>query len=323
MKMIDLHCDTIIKLLFNKEKGMLLKNDFHVDINKLEEANSFVQFFAIFAHPNFCLKDGVNATNQHELVIEMHERFLEELEYSKNKIGLVRNFEDIALNENNNTLSALLTIEGADSINGKIERIQEYYDMGIRLITLTWNFVNSLGYPNLPSENMNKGLTDFGIKAIKKMNELGIIIDVSHLSDGGFWDVVKYSSKPFVASHSNSRHLSPHHRNLTDEMILAIANAKGVIGINYCPAFLTDDLESKEMTILDLVKHINYIKKVGGIDCISLGSDFDGISGKLEIENVGQSEKLLNVLKSHGYTREEIAKIWYKNALRVMENVLN
>ncbi|XMB68042.1 dipeptidase [Mycoplasmatota bacterium zrk1] len=322
MKMIDLHCDTILKLLFNKEKGILNKNDFHVDLNKLKESNSYLQTFAIFASPEFCEREDVKANNQHELVLEMYDRFMEEVEIHKDEIAIVKEFSDISRNSKDSKISGLLAIEGAGSVDGKLERFQEYYDMGVRLITITWNYVNSLGYPNVPKENMSKGLTDFGIKAIAKMNELGMIIDVSHLSDAGFWDVVKYSTKPFVASHSNARSIGHHVRNLTDDMIKALSLKGGVTGINFCSAFLTEDTKSKEMYVRDLVKNIKHIKEVGGIDCIALGTDFDGIDGILEIRNISEMDKLISALKDEGFTKEEIEKIWYKNALRVLKDIL-
>ncbi len=322
MKMIDLHCDTIMGLLFDKKEGLLKKNNLHVDLEKLKKSDSLLQTFAMFAPPMMCEKEGVEATNQHELVHEMYNRFMQEVEISKDQMTVVKEYADIEKLGTSGKIGALLAIEGAGSVDGKIERIQEYYDMGIRLITITWNYVNSLGFPNVPEENMEKGLTEFGIEVVQKMNELGMIIDVSHLSDAGFWDVVKHSSKPFVASHSNARVLGPHVRNLTDDMIKAVAENGGVTGINFCSAFLTEDTKSEFMYVKDLVKHIKYIKEVGGIDCIALGTDFDGIGGTLEIENISQMDKLIDALKIEGFTEEEIEKIWYKNALRVMKEVL-
>ncbi|XMB86199.1 dipeptidase [Mycoplasmatota bacterium WC44] len=317
--MIDLHCDTIMKLFFNKESS-LKENNYHVDINKLRKSNSFLQCFAIFAPHTYLDKEGVTATNEYELVTQMADRFFEELEGNKEDILLVRNFSDINNNKKSGKISALLTIEGAGSIDS-LERINEYYDMGVRLITLTWNFVNCIGYPNVDGHN-DKGLTEFGLKAVKRMNELGIIVDVSHLSDGGFWDVVNHSTKPFVASHSNARAICPHDRNLTDDMIKALARKDGVIGVNFYPKFITNDLETNEMRVRDLVTQIKYIKDIGGIDCIALGTDFDGMAGDLEIYDIGEMDKLKIALKEDGFTFEEIEKIWYKNALRVMQETL-
>lgn len=319
--MIDLHCDTLLKLLFNKEKGILKKNDFHVDIKKLRKSDSILQCFAMFPGLMLLEREEIEAKSQQDLILQMIDRFYEELEANKDDIAIVRNFSDIEKNLQDGKISALLTIEGAGSIESKLERIDEYYEMGVRLITFTWNYVNCLGYPNVNGHN-DKGLTEFGIQALKKMNDLGIVIDVSHLSDAGFWDVVKYSSKPFVASHSNARSIGPHNRNLTDEMIKALAEKGGVMGINFCTAFLTEDVDAKVMKVKDLVTQIKYIKQVGGIDCIALGTDFDGIGGDLEINDIGEMSKLKNALIEEGFTTEEIDKIWVKNSLRVLKSVL-
>jgi len=320
MKMIDLHCDTIAKLLFDK-KANLKDNEYQVDIKKLKAAESSVQFFALFAPPMFCEKEGVKANNQHELVLEMYDVFKREIDYNDD-ISFAKSYEDIINNEKANKISAFLTIEGMGSLESKLDRVKEYYDMGFRLFTLTWNYINSVGYPNVPDENMSKGLTDFGIKVVKKMNELGILIDVSHLSDQGFWDVIKYSNKPIVASHSNARALGHHVRNLTDDMLIALKENGGITGINFCSAFLTEDTMSKEMYVYQLVDQIEYIKDLVGIDVIALGTDFDGIGGTLEISDISKMHLLKDELRKRKFTEEEIEKIWYKNALRVIKEVL-
>ena len=152
------------------------------------------------------------------------------------------------------------------------------------------------------------------------MNNLGMIIDVSHLSDGGFYDVSKNSRKPFVASHSNARAISNHPRNLTDDMIRTLALSGGVMGINFEKHFLGHNNLSR---IEDMLAHIQHIKNIGGIDCISLGTDFDGISNKgLEVKNIGEIEKLSMALSKNNFSEEEIEKIFYKNALRVIKEVL-
>ena len=164
------------------------------------------------------------------------------------------------------------------------------------MICLNWNYVNGVGYPNygkindngIPdfiTPNTSDGLTKFGFEMIKKMNELGIIIDVSHLSDKGFWDCINTSTKPIVASHSNARGLCKHVRNLTDEMIVALHKNGGVMGMNYCAAFLSDDEEEGRNTIKMTVEHIKYIKNLVGVDVIALGSDFDGIDPNIELSN--------------------------------------
>ena len=320
MKIIDMHADTILALMY---KGASLnKNEAHIDLDKLKEADALVQTFAIFTLPQMCEREEVKATTQHELVIECYQRFIDEVNKNKNTIEIVNNFDDIERIKSEDKIGALISLEGAGSFEGKIERLHEYYQKGMRMMSFTWNDVNTLGFPNVPKENMNKGLTDFGKECLKVMNELGIIIDVSHLSDAGFWDVANLSTQPFIASHSNVRNIGPHVRNLTDEMIVALAKAKGVMGMNFCPAFITEDLETEKMYISGIIEHIKYIKDLVGIDYVGLGTDFDGIGGELEIANIGEISKLWDAMKEEGFTDEEIEKVAYKNVLRVFKAVL-
>ena len=149
-----------------------------------------------------------------------------------------------------------------------------------------------------------------------------MIIDVSHLSDRGFWDVINTSTKPIVASHSNCRSICKHVRNLTDEMIIALNKNGGIMGMNYCNEFLDNDPQIGRRTIECLIKHIKYIKKLVGVDVIALGSDFDGINNNIELKDASLLTKLVDALYANGFTKEEIDKITYKNALRVFQEVL-
>ena len=179
--------------------------------------------------------------------------------------------------------------------------------------------MNELSFPHNKVEYREKGLTDFGREVVHKMNELGMLVDVSHISDGGFYEIAKISSKPIIATHSNSRAMMNHSRNLTDDMIKVLANKGGVTGINFFHLFLSDKSESK---LEDMVRHIKHIVNVGGIDVVSLGSDFDGIDSKVEIEDISQMGKLYEPLKKEGFSEDDIEKIYYKNALRVIKEVL-
>ena len=169
---------------------------------------------------------------------------------------------------------------------------------------------------------MTEGLTEFGKEAIAEMNELGVIVDVSHLSDGGFYDVAALSKKPFVASHSNARTLSPHPRNMTDEMIRILADKGGVMGLNFCPAFLLPAGEGMDSRIEDMVRHIEYIKNIGGSEVLALGGDLDGIGGNLEIDSCEKTLWLFDALKQRGFTEEELDKLARKNVERVLRECL-
>ncbi|EDS78630.1 dipeptidase [Clostridium massiliodielmoense] len=309
MEIIDFHCDTISKIYYND--CQLNHNNFSVDIKKLKEANSLAQFFALFIEKN-------SDEDPFNLCSKMLDKFYYELNKNKDSISLATNYDDIVKNKSQNKISTFLTIEEGAVLKGSLLNLKHFYEKGVRLITLTWNFPNEIGYPNAIPKYINKGLTPFGIELIEEMNTLNMIIDVSHLSDGGFYDVAKYSKTPFIASHSNSRSVTNHPRNLTDNMIKTLANKGGIMGINFFGEFLGGGKFSR---INDMITHIKHIKNVGGIDVISLGSDFDGIDSTLEITNIGEIYKLINALKVNGFTENDIEKICFKNALRIIKEI--
>ncbi|MCY6371418.1 dipeptidase [Clostridium ganghwense] len=309
MDLIDFHCDTISKIY--KDNSELFQNNYSVDINKLKSGNSIAQFFALFIELN-------KVKNPLEYTLKMLDRFYIELEKNKDYIALARNYDELIKNKAQNKISAFLTIEEGAALKGNISNLRNFHRLGVKLLTLTWNFPNEIGYPNCIKKDMNKGLTPFGIEAIQEMNKLKMIIDVSHLSDGGFYDVLKYSKSPFVASHSNARAITNNPRNLTDDMIKSLSEKGGLIGLNFFGQFLGGNKFSK---IDDMITHIKHIKNIGGIDVISMGSDFDGINSKLEIEHIGEMDKLFTSLKKNNFSESEIEKIFYKNALRFLKEI--
>ena len=316
MNLIDMHCDTVLKLYESNGSAKLIKNDFHVDLEKLKKVHSKAQFFSLFIELSEIYKKEITPFNYCNELLRV---FKEEMEHNKNSIALVRSYKELEENFNSEKISAFLTREEGEVLEGNLDNLKFFYEQGVRLITLTWNFENSLGFPNCKEEFMNKGLKEKGIETVEAMNELGILVDTSHLSDGGFWDVIKHSKKPFVASHSNSRAITNHPRNLTDEMIKALANKGGIMGLNFCPGFLNKSWIGK---IEYMVEHLKYIKNVGGIDVMAMGTDFDGIDGEVEISNIGEMDKLLYALEKGGFKEDEIEKIWHKNVERVIKEVL-
>lgn len=325
MKYIDLHCDTLMKLVLSDENIDLASNDkTSVDFKRLKEGNAMAQFFAIF------LPDEETYEYYKKEPVPDDEYILKAVNILKESVGrnsdiieMAFNADDIERNQKNNKMSAILTIEDGRSIDGKLEKIKKYYDMGIRLITLTWNYENSLGFPNSNDpEMMNKGLKPFGREAVEYMNELGILVDVSHLSDGGFYDVANISKKPFIASHSNARGISPHRRNLTDDMIRIIGEKGGVIGLNFCASFLNENAQGPNSTIEMMIKHLNYIRNVGGEDVLALGTDLDGIEGNLEIDSCNKMPLLFDVLEKAGWSSKLIEKFAYENSLRVIKETM-
>lgn len=316
MGLIDLHCDTAWKIFHSNKEGNLLENSYHVDIKKLQRANSIAQFFALFIDQEEYLKRRVTPF---EHCNDMFDCFYKELIRNKEYINLARNYDELVKNKEEGKISAFLTIEGAEPIENKISNINYFYRLGVRLITLTWNYENQIGYPNCNDKYRNKGLTSFGKEAVEEMNNLKILVDVSHLSDGGFYDVAELAKMPFVASHSNSREVTNHPRNLTDEMIKILANKGGIMGLNFCTPFITS---TERITKVEhIVAHAKHIKNVGGIDVVSIGADFDGIGGSLEINNIGEMDKLALGLNKAGFSDDEIDKIFYKNAERVIKEL--
>lgn len=326
MEYIDLHCDTLMKLSeVNKDENLFENSIASVDFKRMRESNTMAQFFAIFLLSDDIFKRlGKEPIPDDEYILKLRNVLLSEIEKNSNIIEMAYDYNDLIENYNNGKMSAFLTIEDGRSVDGKLEKIEEYYNLGIRLIGLTWNYENCFGFPNSTDpEIMNKGLKDFGKEGIEYMNELGIIIDVSHLSDGGFYDVANISKRPFIASHSNSRVLSNHPRNLTDNMIKIIGEKGGVAGLNFAPGFLNKDITLRDSTIENMIKHLNHMKNKGGEDILALGSDFDGITGNLEIDGSDKMPNLFHALRQNGWKERLIEKLAYKNVLRVLKEINN
>ena len=323
MKVVDMHCDTISRIY--KEGGSLKENDFNVDLNKMKKGDYLLQNFAMFVN----LKSNPDPLTKAQQLIDL---YYQELAKNQDIIKPVFNYQDIIDNQEKGLMSALLTLEEGAVVNNDLAILRNYYRLGVRMITLTWNHPNGIGYPNmlsgegfarLKSINTDKGLTDFGIAYIQEMECLKMIIDVSHLGDAGFYDVLKYTTKPFVASHSNARSVCDVARNLSDDMIKELAKRGGVMGINFCGDFLKQsDTGDERSCIEDMVKHILYIKDLVGIDYVGLGSDFDGISQNLEIKDASMMPLLQKALEDAGLTNDEIEKVFYRNVLRVYQEVL-
>lgn len=330
MKVIDMHCDTIVRILEEREKGndtCLLKNELNIDLHKMKKGDYLLQNFAIFTP----LKMVDNPVLHAQTGIDC---FYQEMEKNKDWIRPVVSYQEIIKNQELGLMSALLTLEEGAVVFNSLAMLRNYYRLGVRMITLTWNFANGIGYPNFESSptntfkdlytiNTKDGLTPFGIEYVQEMEHLGMIIDVSHLSDAGFYDVLKYTTKPFVASHSNAREVCGVARNMSDDMIKKLSERGGVMGINYCGDFLLQtETGGAKSYVKDMVRHIQHIVHIGGIDCIGLGSDFDGIDPNLEMEDASKLPMLYAALQEVGFSEEDIEKIFYKNVLRVYKEVL-
>ena len=327
MKVVDMHCDTISELFYRMEEGKehsVWKNDCHVDLERMEKGDYCLQNFAMFTS-----LDRYEKPFEH--CMKLVDLFYQELEEHGDRIGIVKTYEDIEENRRLGKMSALLTIEEGGVCQGEIAFLRDFYRLGVRMMTLTWNFRNELGWPNIIriegdeayfEPDTEHGLTETGIEFVREMERLGMIMDVSHLSDAGIMDVFRYTKKPFVASHSNARTVASNPRNLTDEMLKMLSERGGVAGINYCADFL-HDWQSDEHAVSrvdDMILHMKHMKKIGGIQCIGL--DFDGIGGELEIKSPEDLPVLEQAMRRAGFTEEEIEGVFYKNVLRVYKEIL-
>lgn len=294
MELFDAHADTISELI-NQGKNFK-SNDLHIDAKRLAEYTSYTQIFAAFIAPEF--KDC--AMGRAKSIIK---KFYDEAE--KNNLTVCKSFQDW---ENAKTkLKVFLSLEGGEPIKSLAD-LHHLYKLGVRMIALTWNFKNDIACGVL--EETDTGLTEFGKTVICEMNKLGIIIDISHLSEKSFWDVCKNSKKPVCASHSNLKSVKDNPRNLTDEQFAEIIKCKGVIGINFYPPFFGDDIS-------EIVRHTDKCIALGGEDNVGLGSDFDGV-GRLPFGICGVQD-MEKVVKMLPYSTEIREKIAFRNFLRVIK----
>ena len=306
IKLIDSHCDTITKIFINKEN--LLENTGHLDIKKLSLYENPLQFFAIYLSDEY-LDDAFKHT------LKFIDYFYEQIGANGKYINSAGSYEEILSNRENNLISAVLAIEGGEAVSDNLQNISVFYELGVRLLTLTWNHRNCLG--DGIGVKDGKGLTDLGKKAVEKMNELGMIVDVSHLNESGFWDVYGIAQKPFIASHSNSYTICNHPRNLKDDQIEAVAKTGGMIGLNIFTNFVGENA-----SIDGLMKHIDYIINLVGDDFLGLGCDLDGITSAVSgISDVSDLVKLYQIINGK-YGRVTADKIFFDNYDRFLEKML-
>lgn len=322
MKYIDMHCDTLSVGLAQHKETITMLDGTMVDVKRLLKAGAGAQFFAMFI-PQRDVPEwyGMEVMPEHEVLLEnMHAIFVKTLKENADKMAFAQSYEEMLENLQNGKLSAFLTMENAYAVRGKMENLKKFHDMGVGLMTFTWNDPNCFGQNHSADAIlMQTGLTDFGKEAIPYMNDLGIVIDVSHLSDGGFYDVAKYSRKPFVASHSNCRELSPSTRNLTDDMIRVLAEKGGVSGINFEPSFLNADQTDMHSRVSRMCDHVEHFIKVGGVECVGIGTDFDGIGGEFEISDCTKMNLFFDELHRRKISDDTIERIAYQNVARVIK----
>lgn len=308
MKYIDFHCDTITELHDHPEKGSLLKNSLYVDLEKLKKGGCFIQDFALWVDK----KKMPDVWKRYENLLGTFRR---EMEAWHRLICPIRCREDLREAEEEGKIGALLSVEGGEAAGGSVEKLERMYKDGVRLMTLTWNYPNEIGFPN----GMEGGITKKGREMVEAMENLHMIVDTSHLNDEGTREILMTCHVAPMASHSDARAVTGHRRNLPDDLIRLFGEKGGLIGLNFANHFTG----AEDVTTLDsIVRHARHIRDVGGIDVLALGSDFDGIEPKLELKDASEMGRLAEALKKGGFKEEEIEKIFWWNGERYLEDVL-
>ena len=307
MKIFDLHCDTLLKFHENNQYS-LSKNNGHITERGLLQGDYLAQCFAIYQPAEITGDDGF------EFFKNQCETFNNVINGSS-ALEFARTKSDLERNRLNGKASAVLTVENADFLQGDLSRIESVTQNRVKILGLTHNNENCLGFPHSTDRTLNAlPLKRFGCEVIDALNFTDITVDVSHLNEGGFWSVAKLSKKPFVATHSGCKALCNHSRNLTDEQIKAIAESGGVVGCVFYSHFLNGTDSTK---VKDIIRHLEHLIKIGGEDIAALGSDFDGMDCGLEFGNASGMPKLSEaIVQKFGCSVAE--KICFKNAMRVL-----
>lgn len=320
---VDAHCD-VLQFLFPGRRDVTRfdsrikdglgrrSEEGHVDIPRMIEGGVDCQVFAVFTAFKPYPSRPLSAA------LQMIDIFHSECEKNSDKIVPVVNHDEILKAHQGGKIAAMLSIEGAEVIEANLGVLRMLYRMGVRMMSLTWNWRNELA-DGVGEKQSKGGLSDLGVKVAKEMEKLGMVIDVSHLSDSSFWDLIEVARTPIMASHSNCRAICPVPRNLTDDQIKAIAETDGVVGMNFASSFV----HREKATLERLVDHIDHVVQLVGVEHVGLGSDFDGITFTPEgLEDVTKIPNITKTLVSRGYPDEDIKKILGENHLRVFKKVL-
>lgn len=310
MIVIDGHCDSLLKVNGDNNLYDLGKKS-HLDIKRaLNNVN--LQIFAAYIESSYkpfrSLQKGLALIGT----------FLQETEKYPNQIKFVRCRGDLSTIRSKDILHALLAVEGGEILCGDILLLNVLFRLGVRSIGLTWNQRNEIA-DGCGESSTKGGLTSFGIKVVEEMNKMGMVIDLSHISPAGFWDVLEHTNSSIMVSHANCRKLCPHRRNLDDDQIRALSQNKGVMGITLFRDFLGEG----DISIEDVIRHIDYAVSLVGVDYVGIGSDFDG-TDKLPkgLEDVTKLYLIGEGLSKRGYSDLDIEKIMGENFLRLLNTIL-
>lgn len=310
---VDSHCDT--PMLFAEHTIDIGHRDpvAHVDLVKMYEGRQDAVFVVAYIPQKY------PADNAFDYAYQLLTAMQSQIEKNSRYVGQVRTFAEADILKSQNRKSIFLGIENGHAIQGNLDNLDFFRNMGVTYLTLCHNGANDI-CDSAVGAPLYSGLSEFGLQTVKRMNQLGMVIDLSHAAESTFYNVLEVSTVPVIASHSSARALCDHPRNLTDDQIRAIASANGVVQVCLYNDFLA---KGRRATIIDAADHIEHIIRVGGIDCVGIGSDFDGGG---EIEGCVGANEIINItveLLRRGYTEEEIAAIWGGNLRRVVNAVQN
>lgn len=316
-KIFDLHCDTLSALWNIREAGTpvsLAKNDLHVDLQRLRAGGATAQVFAAFVNTAKSADPFADLLSQIALY--------HTLVFKNPDLYAVTSAADLCDAREAGAVAAILGVEDLGVIEGNASRIADLVARGMRIASLTWNHKNALAAPNNVAAgraNTADRLTPTGVRVVEDLAARGVAIDVAHLSDGGFYHLLDVVSCPVLASHTAARAVTPHVRNLTDDMIVRIADRGGIVGLSYYDAFLTG---SGTATLADVVRHAKHIVKVGGSEVLALGSDFDGIPKSHALPDAAALPRLVDALTRDGFSARAVEQITSANAIRFFQTVL-
>jgi membrane dipeptidase len=314
--LIDAHCDTLLRLLHRPELDFadrLTPEQGHIDLPRMREGGVSLQFFACYIEPQY------KPTRSTRRALQVIDKFYEVVDQNADNMMMVKSVADLEQARSLGKIGALLSIEGGEAIEGDLGVLRMLYKLGVRAIGLTWNERNDIA-DGVGDDGSRGGLSTFGKSVVKEMTRLGMLVDVSHLSDPGFYDVAEAVPGPFVATHSNSRAVCNHRRNLTDDQIKVLAQHRGVMGMNFSCGFVA---EGRRPSTDDLIAHIDRISDLAGPGIIGLGSDYDGIGCTPEgLEDCSAFPKLADALARRGYKEKDIRGIFGENFLRVIREVV-
>ena len=303
---IDLHCDTLTRDMWASQPpacGPLVNPAHHIALGKMPRNLRWVQCFAIFVPDNYRGQDAIAFFDRYRALFDR------QMVAHSGSISPCRSFADMEQTLEAGKFAAVLTVEGGAVLAGRPERAQVLRDAGVRMLTLTWNGPNELG----SGHDSAMGLTGCGKEAVAELERCGVLVDVSHLNDRGFEDLLGVAKKPFVASHSNARAVCTHRRNLPDPFIREIADRGGLIGLNYSKDFLSD---SGRGSLDDLYRHVCHFLELGAGACLALGSDFDGTDVHPDLDSVEKSVSIYSYLTQHGIPADTADGILFGNAWR-------